>query len=172
MANIVTQEVTLAWSGVRLALLNERCQALFEQLTRVAGVQGACVCDNHGAVLGLLLAGAGDRRMFEGIGLALNQCFGSLHARSAFSDLEVVFERKTVLARDLGNAVLAVVCSAGANLPLLRMTLNVAASPIESDGELQRGLKQAALSRASMLSGAHLDALARSLLQKAGVRAA
>jgi hypothetical protein len=55
MANIVTQDVTLAWSGVRLALLNERCQALFEPLTRVAGVQGACVCGNHGVVLGLLL---------------------------------------------------------------------------------------------------------------------
>jgi hypothetical protein len=109
--------------------------------------------------------------MFERIGLALNQCFASLHARSPFSDLEVVFERKTVLARDLGNATLAVVCGAGANLPLLRMTLNVAANPIEGDAELQRGLKQAALSRASTLSGAHLDALARSLLQRAGVRA-
>ena len=172
MATITTQEANLMWSGVRLALLKERCQAMFEELARVAGVQGACLCDNHGVILGMLQAGVGDRSMFERIGLALNQCFGSLHARSAFSDLEVVFERKTVLARDLGNAVLAVVCSAGANLPLLRMTLNVAASPIESDGELQRGLKQAALSRASMLSGAHLDALARSLLQKAGVRAA
>jgi len=172
MATIVTQEASLAWSGVRLALLKERCQAVFEQLTRVAGVQGACVCDNHGGVLGLLLAGVGDRRMFERIGLALSQCFGALQARSAFRDLEVVFERKTVVARDLGNATLAVVCSADANLPLLRMTLNVAANPIEGDAELQRGLKQAALSRGSTLSEEHLDALARSLLQRAGVRAA
>lgn len=172
MANIVTQEVTLAWSGVRLALLNERCQALFEELTRVAGVQGACVCDNHGGVLGLLLAGAGDRRMFEGIGLALNQCFGALNARSAFRDIEVVFEGKTLVARDLGNATLAVVCGADANLPLLRMTLNVAANPFEGDAELQRGLQQAALSRANTLKGERLDALARALLHRAGARAA
>jgi len=143
MATIVTQEVNLAWSGVRLALLKERCQAMFEQLARVAGVQGACVCDNHGVVLGLLLAGAGDRRMFERIGLALNQCFAALHARSAFRDLDLVFECKAVVARDLGNATLAVVCGAETNLPLLRMTMNVATSPFEGDAELQRGLKQA-----------------------------
>ena len=169
---IITQEANLAWSGVRLVLLKERCQAMFEQLARVAGVQGACVCDNHGVVLGLLLAGASDRHTFERIGLALSQCFGALHVRSAFRDLEVVFERKTVVARDLGNATLAVVCSDDANLPLLRMTLNVAANPFEGDAELQRGLKQAALSRGSTLSGDHLDVLARSLLQRAGVRAA
>jgi predicted regulator of Ras-like GTPase activity (Roadblock/LC7/MglB family) len=172
MATIITQDANLAWSGVRLALLKERCQAMFEQLARVAGVQGACVCDNHGVILGLLLAGVGDRRLFERIGLGLSQCLGALHARSAVRDLEVVFERKTVVARDLGNATLAVVCSADANLPLLRMTLNVAANPFEGDAELQRGLKQAALSRGSTLSGEHLDALARSLLQRAGVQAA
>jgi len=172
MATIITQDANLAWSGVRLALLKERCQAMFEQLARVAGVQGACVCDNHGVILGLLLAGVGDRRLFERIGLGLSQCLGALHARSAVIDLEVVFERKTVVARDLGNATLAVVCSADANLPLLRMTLNVAANPFEGDAELQRGLQQAALSRANTLSGEHLDALARSLLQRAGVRAA
>ena len=172
MATIITQDANLAWSGVRLALLKERCQAMFEQLARVAGVQGACVCDNHGVILGLLLAGVGDRRLFERIGLGLSQCLGALHARSAVRDLEVVFERKTVVARDLGNATLAVVCSADANLPLLRMTLNVAANPFEGDAELQRGLKQAALSRGNTLRGEHLDALARSLLQRAGVRAA
>lgn len=172
MATITTQEANLVWSGVRLALLKERCQAIFEQLARVAGVQGACVCDNHGAILGLLQAGGGDRRMFERIGLALSQCFGVLQARSACRDLDVVFERKTLIARDLGSATLAVVCHADANLPLLRMTLNVAADAFEGDAELQRGLTQAALSRTSVLSGTHLDASARSLLQRAGVRAA
>ena len=169
---IITQEANLAWSGVRLALLNERCRTMFEQLAGVAGVQGGCVCDNHAAVLGLLLAAEGDRRTFERIALALSQCFGALHARSAFKDLEVVFERRIVVARDLGNATLAVVCSENANLPLLRMTLNVAAGPFEGDAELQRGLKQAAISRGSTLTGERLDALAGRLLQRAGVRAA
>ena len=172
MATIITQEGNLAWSGVRLALLKKRCQAMFEELARVGGVQGACVCDNHGAVLGMLLAGAGDRRTFERIGLALSQCFGALQTRSAGRDLELVFERRAVVARDLGNAALAVVCGADANLPMLRMTLNVAANPFESDAELQRGLQQAAPSRANTLSGERLDALARTLLHRAGVRAA
>lgn len=138
----------------------------------MAGVQSACIYDNHGALLGSLQAGTGDRRLFDHMGLALSQCFGALHARCACRDLEVLFERKAVVARDLGNALLAVVCSVDSNLPLLRMTLNVAAHPFEADAELQRGLKQAAFSRGRTLGGDHLDALAQSLLERAGVRAA
>lgn len=172
MATITTQDANLVWSGVRLALLRERCHTLFDQLAQIPGVQGACVCDNHGSVLASLQAGAGDRRMFERIGLVLTQCLAALHAQSPLKDLEAVFERRTVVARDLGHATLVAVCGADTNLPLLRMTLNVAANPFETDAELQRGLKQAALSRAGTLSGEHLDALSRTLVQRAGGRAA
>ncbi len=170
MATILAQEANLAWSGVRRVLLNQRCRQTFDELAQVRGVQGACVCDNHGAVIGMLLAGALDRRLFEQIGLALSQCLAAIHARSAVTDIELQYERKVVVAHDLGNALLVVVCNADVNLPLLRMTLNVAASPFEADAELQRALKQAALSRTNTLSQEHVNASDRSLLHKAGLR--
>ena len=170
MATIVAQDANLAWSGVRLVLLNQQCRQLFQELVQVRGVQGASVCDNHGNSLGMLLTGAGDRRPFEQMGLALCQCLVALQGRSAVKELELHYERRLVVARDLGHALLVVWGSVDVNLPLLRMTLNVAASPLEADAELQRGLKHAALSRMHTLGPEYLDASARGLLQKAGLR--
>jgi predicted regulator of Ras-like GTPase activity (Roadblock/LC7/MglB family) len=170
MATIVPQDANLAWSGVRLVLLNQQCRKMLQELAQVRGVQGACVCDNHGAVLGMLLAGGSDRRPSEQLARALCQCLVALDAQSAVKELEFHYERRLVVARDLGQALLIVWCGVDVNLPLLRMTLDVAASPFEADAELQRGLKHAALSRMHTLGQEYLDVSARGLLQKAGLR--
>jgi hypothetical protein len=170
MATIVTQEETPAWNGVRLVSLKQHSYSAFEQLALVPGVQGACICDNNGAILGMLLAGTGDRRLYERTGLTLSQCLVALQARSAIKEIELHYESKLLVARDLRNALIVVICGPDVNLPLLRMTLNVATSPLENDAELQRSLVQLAPSRAHTLSQKHLDASARNLLQKGGLR--
>ncbi len=170
MATIVAQEETPAWSGKRLQGLNRHSRGVFEQVALVPGVQGACLCDNYGRILGMLLAGTGDRRLYERIGIALIQCLVALQARSAMKEIELHCERTLLVARDLRNGLIAVVCSAEVNLPLLRMTLNVAISPLESDAELQRSLVQVAPSRLHTMGQRQLDASARSLLQKGGLR--
>ena len=170
MATIVTQEATPAWSGSRLAHLRQRSQGIFEQLAMVPGVQGACLCDNQGAILGMLLTATGDRRLFERIGFALSQCLAALSKPSPLKTIELRFERKLVIARDLGNALVVVMCGTEANAPVLRMALEVAASPFEGDADLQRDLRQVAPSRSSTLGREHLDASARHLLLKAGLK--
>ena len=170
MATIVTQEVTPAWSGSRLARLKQRSQGIFEQLATVPGVQGACLCDNQGEILGMLLTATGDRRLFERIGLALSQCLAALSKLSPLTNIELRFERKLVIARDLGNALVVVLCSTAANTAVLRMALEVAANPFEGDADLQRDLRQVAPSRSSTLGREHLDASARHLLLKAGLK--
>ncbi len=170
MANIVTQEASSAWSGGRLLRLKERCQGVLEQLAQVPGVDGACLCDNHGAVVGMLLPAGWNRRLFERIGLALCQCWAAMHARWPLKGCEVRFEGKVVVARDLGNALAVAVCGPDANLPILRMALNVAANPFETDAELQRDLAGAAPLRAKTLSR-ELDGPARTLLEKGGLKA-
>lgn len=168
MATIVTQLETPFWRGERLIVLKLRTHSALEQLALVAGVQGACLCDNHGAILGMLLAGTADRPLYERIALALTQCLAVLQTRSAIKEIELRVERKLLVARDLGNALIIPVCSPDVNLSLLRMTLNVATSAIEGDPKLQHSLAQAAPSRAYTLDQEHLDASARSLLKKTG----
>jgi hypothetical protein len=170
MATIVTQEASPAWSGSRLARLKRRSQEIFEQMTTMPGVQGACLCDNQGAILGMLLTATGDRRLFERIGFALTQCLAALSRPSPLKNIELRFERKLVIARDLGNALVVVLCSTETSAPVLRMALEVAANPFEGDADLQRDLRQVAPSRSSTLGREHLDASARHLLLKAGVK--
>jgi hypothetical protein len=50
------------------------------------------------------------------------------------------------------------------------MALEVAANPFEGDADLQRDLRQVAPSRSSTLGREHLDASARHLLLKAGLK--
>jgi hypothetical protein len=170
VATIVMQEATPSWSGKSLLLLNRHAQRLFEELGLVPGVQGACLCSNHGAVLGMLLADGCNRRLFERIGLVLAQCLAALSGRSEVKDIELRLERKLVVARDLGNALIVLLCSVEINLPILRMALNVAASPLEADAELQRILAQRAPGRADTLGREHLDASARLLLERGGLQ--
>ena len=170
MATIVTQEATPAWSGSRLAHLRQRSQGIFEQLATVPGVQGACLCDNQGEILGMLLTATGDRRLFERIGLALSQCLAALSKLSPLTNIELRFERKLVIARDLGNALVVVLCSTAANTAVLRMALEVAANPFEGDADLQHDLRQVAPSRSSVFGREHLDASAQHLLLKAGLK--
>jgi hypothetical protein len=170
VATIVTQEATSSWNGKSLFRLNRHSQRLLEELGLVSGVQGACLCDNHGGVLGMLLADGCNRRLFERVGLVLTQCLAALSGRSAVRDIELRLERKLVVARDLGNALIILLCSTDVNLPILRMALNVAADPLEADADLQRSLTQRAPARADTLSREHLDASTRLLLQRGGLR--
>lgn len=172
MATIVTQEPSPAWSGARLQRLRQRSQALLEELLQVPGLQGSCLCDNRGGLLGLLLSATGHRRLFERMALPLCQCFAALEGRLAVRSLELRLERKVVVARDLGQALLVAVCAPEVNLPVLRMALEVATHPFETDADLQKSLAQVEPSRSATLSPTALDATARALLQRAGLRIA
>jgi hypothetical protein len=57
-------------------------------------------------------------------------------------ETEIRFQRGIIFVRDLGNAFLGLTCGANVSWPILRMTLNVAASPFEKDQALQKLLAQ------------------------------
>lgn len=169
MATVEIQRETPAWRGARLLSLAAHSRAALEQLALVPGVHGACICDNHGAILGLLLAGVGDRRLYEHVGIALTQCLAALQGRSPIQEIELRFQRTLLMARDLGNALVIVICSPAVNSSLLRMTLNVGTSPFQSDAALQENLARIAPSRAHTLGPDHLNAEDRALLRRAGL---
>ena len=177
MATLVKEELGPYWAGARLVHLNERCTLLLNEVEKVNGVQSAFVCDNHGRVVGALVGGPADvanyavkvKRVTDRMGQAIAECFAAMETRHKCKDLEFYFDQKVLLARDLGNAFIAVILAAGATLSMLRMTLNVAGLEFASDAELQGSLKQAAASRNVSLSPDAMDALAWQLAQKAGV---
>jgi predicted regulator of Ras-like GTPase activity (Roadblock/LC7/MglB family) len=169
MATLIKQELSAAWSGVRLIRLNEECAALLTELEKIPGVQTAFICDNHGKVLGALSTATFDRGIYNTVGANLARIIAAFQARGGGKDFELRFEQKIVCAREMGNAFVVVVMTPGTSLSLLRMTLNVSASRFEADPELQTNLKNAAPLRAGALTQNSMSAPMWLLAQKAGI---
>lgn len=169
MATLIKQELSSAWSGVRLIRLNEECAALLTELEKISGVQTAFICDNHGKVLGALATTTFDRGIYNTIGAHLARIIAALQVRSGCKDLEVRFEQRIVYAREMGNAFVVVVMTPGTSLSMLRMTLNVSASRFETNPDLQTNLKNAAPLRTGALTQNSMPASTWLVAQKAGI---
>ncbi len=140
MATLIKQELTPAWNGTRLINLNERTEALLREVEQVAGLQSAFVCDSRGAILGAWVTGKDDPNVFDRVGVCLAESFAALNANE-FHEIELRFANRILYTRNLGNAFVAVLIALDTNLALLRITLNVAVVPFESDTILQNNLK-------------------------------
>lgn len=152
MPTLITQELSPAWSGAPLRLLNEQAAALLNQIHPIAGVQEAVVYDNHGRMLGAIAEGRLERAIYNQAGQYLAQVFAAFEqSQGKPKELELHFKRKEILARDLGNAFVAIACAPGADGALVRLAVNVAAAGFENDKALQESLRQAAPSRQDTL---------------------
>lgn len=169
MATLIKQELSSAWSGVRLIHLNEECAALLSELGKIPGIQTAFICDNHGKVLGALSTATFDRGIYNTVGANLARIIAALQTRSGCKDLELRFEQRIVYAREMGNAFVVVVMAPGTSLSMLRMTLNVSAGRFEADPDLQTNLKNTAPVRAGALTQNSMPASMWLLAQKAGI---
>lgn len=171
MANLIAQEISSVWSGARLKLLNEQTAALLNQIHPLAGVQEAVLYNNHGWMLGAVVAGPAtpsgaegslEKALYNQAGQYLAQVFAAFEqGRGRPKEIEMRFTRKELLARDLGNAFVAIRCAPGVDWAMLRLALNVAAARFEKDNALQESLRQVAASRLDVLSEVKATALER-----------
>ncbi len=153
MATLIEKTPSEKWRGFALRDLNQANRALFQAVQSVVGVQDLYLCDNHGQVLGALVATPFDAERSNQLGLQFAHLFAVGHAHGKKTrDLELRLARGNVLARDLGNAFIVVVCAPQVDWSLLRMALNVAAAPYEKNGELQDNLRAAAPARTEVLA--------------------
>ena len=136
MATIVSQEPNAAWNGVRLTNLNRHTFALLNEMDKVPGAQRALICDPRGTVLAARVSGEFARETYEHVGACVATILTAC-PEHPFREIELRFADRLVYVRTLGHAFVAVACAVNTNLSLLRMTLNVAAAPIEADKELQ-----------------------------------
>lgn len=159
MATLITPQPSKNWNGGTLARLLQQTGAVLKQVEAIPGVKSALVCDNHGALLAAWMAEVLERSALEEAGLYVAQVLAGLEVHGDKpKEMEIHFERASILARDLGNAFEAIWCAPTANAAMLRMAMNVAAAPFEKDGELQNALRNAAPARTDTLGDDHLDA--------------
>lgn len=153
MAILVRHEQSIHWRGADLARLNSRAAAVTGQIISVPGVLACLVYDNSGERLGASLNDEYDLEEWRNAGTILAQLLAAAGTAGAgVREMEFRSAGRALYVRSLGNAFCAALCTIDVNWAMLRMSVNVAASPFESDGDLQRALMLAAPSLAETLT--------------------
>lgn len=158
MPVIIHQTQSRAWRGDALTRLIQLTRNLLTPLEKTAGVQCGFVLDNRGTILGSFIDTSINPSQLNEVGRYLAQIAGIFELHQARpKELECRFAKSNLYIRDLGNALAAVVYSPNVTVSLLRMEINVAASPFEKDMELQAQLKKAAPSTMDTLTPDYLS---------------
>lgn len=158
MPILVRQGQSYDWRGADLARLNSRAAALTGQILLVPGVLASIVYDNNGERLGASLNDEYNLDEWRNAGLVLAQMLAASEiAAAGMREMELHSAGRDLYVRSLGNAFCATLCRIDVNWAMLRMTVNVAASPFETDGELQRALMLAAPSLTETLTERRLS---------------
>lgn len=112
------------------------------EINTVAGVTGSFVCDNSGRVIASSFSGDLDMTSIRDVAREMVQTAAVLSAvREPVGELDLAYARSRLVARDLDDSVLVVLCDPRVDIPMLRMTLNVAAMQLRDDEELGSRLR-------------------------------
>lgn len=129
-----------------------------QQIAGLPHVGGAFVCDNAGEVVASsnppVLASAA----MSGLAREAARTLSALEAGGfAATRLEFRYNSWRLIARDLGDGLLVVVCQPGADGALLRMTADVAIAAWRKDARQMKRLAQRRRERSALLSATGMD---------------
>ncbi len=134
------------------------------EINAVAGVTGSFVCDNSGRVIASSLTDDVDMTWIRDVAREAAQTVAVLSAtRESGEELDLQTARIRLVVRDLGASLLVVVCGHQADTPMLRMTLNVAATQLRDDPELGDRLRDSL--KVKQVLESELDELSWELLK-------
>ena len=129
-----------------------------EQVGALPGVGGSFVCDNRGDVIVSSDPAVLATVTMNTIGREVARAFLALEtAKTPASRLDFVYDTWRLLAQDMGDAVFFVVCQPGADMAMVRMTVDVVIASWTKDGNAQKRLQRHRTERKQLLSAAALD---------------
>lgn len=135
------------------------------RLVGVAGVGGCFVCDHGGEVLESSNPAPLATATMHMIGRQVAQTHVALESAGyAAQYIEFVYDSWRLLARDLGNAQLFILCEPGVNMSLVRLTADVVATGWRADKGVQKRL--AGHTRREGLTRENLDEVSWRLLNQ------
>jgi predicted regulator of Ras-like GTPase activity (Roadblock/LC7/MglB family) len=134
------------------------------EISAVARVIGSLICDNSGRVIASSFGADLDMTSIRDVAREVVQTAAILRAaREPAGELDFAYARSRVMARDMDDSVLVVLCDPLADIPMLRMTLNVAAAQLRDDPELGSRLRESP--RVKRVLESELDELSWQLLK-------
>ena len=129
-----------------------------EQISAVPGVGGSFLCDNRGDVIVSSNPAVLATVTMNTIGREVGRVFVAFEtAGHNASKLEFVYDTWQLLARDIGDAVLFVVCQPETNMAMVRMSADVVIGGWQTDAGARKRLQRHRAERSSLVDRAALD---------------
>jgi len=129
-----------------------------EQLNALPGVGGSFVCDNRGDVVVSSDPAVLATVTMNTIGREVARAFVALEAAGQPSPrMEFVYDSWRLLAHDIGDAVLFVVCHPEVSVAMTRMTADVVIAGWQKDANAQKRLQRHRAERAALVSASTID---------------
>jgi predicted regulator of Ras-like GTPase activity (Roadblock/LC7/MglB family) len=114
----------------------------FAEIGAVKGVTASFICDNTGRLIASSIGEDVDITPVRDVAGELVHTAAVLdRVGESVSELDFTYPGTRLLVRDLDDSLLVVLCEPQVEIAMLRMTLNVAATQLKDDTELQTLLK-------------------------------
>lgn len=130
----------------------------FEQFCAIRHVGGVFVCANTGEVIASSSPAILATGTMNTIGREVGRVLLALEAAGhSAARLDLKFDRWRLLAHDLHDAVLFVMCEPEVDISLVRMTADVVTATWEADPKARKRIAAHRAERKQLITGAHLD---------------
>lgn len=108
---------------------------ILKDINAVVGVTGCFICNGEGQILASALPEVFDRNILSTVGRTMTQTMAGLATarRRKVGDIDLVYHQGRLIAKDLGEGCLCILCVRNINVPLLNLTANVAAKKLKAE---------------------------------------
>jgi len=105
---------------------------ILKDINAVIGVTGSFVCNGEGQVSASALPDLFDETILSTVGRTMAQTMAGLTTarRRKIDDIALVYDQGRLIAKNLGEGCLCILCVRNINIPLLNLTANVAAKKL------------------------------------------
>jgi len=105
---------------------------ILKDINAVVGVTGCFICNDEGQVLASALPELFDETILSIVGRTMAQTIAGLATarRRKIADIDLVYDQGRLIAKNLGEGCLCILCVRHINVPLLNLTANVAAKKL------------------------------------------
>ena len=105
---------------------------MLKDINTVVGVTSSFVCNGEGQVLASAPPDLYDEIILSTVGRTMAQTMAGLATarRRKIGDIDLVYDQGRLIAKNLGEGCLCILCVRNINMPLLNLTANVAAKKL------------------------------------------
>jgi len=133
-------------------------ESILKDINTVVGVTSSFVCNGEGQVLASAPPDLYDEIILSTVGRTMAQTMAGLTTarRRKIGDIDLVYDQGRLIAKNLGEGCLCILCVRNINMPLLNLTANVAAKKLAA--KLKGGGKPSSRREAKAPTGPPVDA--------------